>query len=62
MQEAKELPLVTEAQRSPLCEAVPFGLEESGILQTGKHRALSNAHEVTKQNQSLLEGDVSKDL
>lgn len=40
---------MTEAQESPLCGVVTFGLEESGILQTGKHGALGNAHEVMKQ-------------
>lgn len=40
---------MTEARESALCGVVRFGLEESGILQTGKHGALGNAHDVMKQ-------------
>lgn len=45
----RSCPLVTEARESLLCEVVMFGLEESGILQTGKHKALHSAQEVMKQ-------------
>lgn len=62
MQEAKTCPSVTEARESPLCEVVTFGLEESGILQTGKHRAFGNAHEVMKQGPKPSGGRCVKGL
>lgn len=53
---------MTEAWESLFCGVVVFGLEESGILQMGEHEVLGNAHEVNKNDQILLERDVSEEF